>query len=84
MHVLKTRARKVVDRLTHRYVRLVALADDVTVGAEVHASRGTLVLVVVVVAKAAAAAAGARSLPTVVLVPSVTATQPLHVIEGTL
>ena len=83
MHVLKTRARKVVDRLTHRYVRLVALADDVTVGAEVHASRGTLVLVVVVV-KAAAAAAGARSLPTVVLVPSVTATQPLHVIEGTL
>ena len=80
---MSARARKIIDRRTHRYVRLVALADDVTVGAEVHASRGTLVLVVVVV-KAAAAAAGARSLPTVVLVPSVTATQPLHVIEGTL
>ena len=80
---MSARARKIIDRRTHRYVRLVALADDVTVGAEVHASRGTLVLVVVVV-KAAAAAAGARALPTVVLVPSVTATQPLHVIEGTL
>ena len=81
---MSARARKIIDRRTHRYVRLVALADDVTVGAEVHASRGTLVLVVVVVVKAAAAAAGARSLPTVVLVPSVTATQPSHVIEGML
>ena len=82
---MSARARKIIDRRTHRYVRLVALADDVTVGAEVHASRGTLVLVVVVVVKAAAAsAARARSLPTVVLVSSVTATQPTHIIERTL